>query len=208
MRALHTPVLAISVGVALMLWMQRSDDQGRSLEGSPLLAQIRDDEHAPRLGRNDAQVTIVVYTDYQCPICRAASRDLEAAIGRDRDVTILVKEWPILGPVSLRAARVALATADQGIYPAVHRALLKRAVLDEKTLRDVVRASGGSWETVEATLKNDELGINASLARNAREAFALGLQGTPGYIVGDTLVQGQTTKRRFRQLIQRTRNHQ
>jgi protein-disulfide isomerase len=134
---------------------------------------------------------VIVFTDYQCPACKRAAPALAAAFRRDGRVRIIFKDWPIFGPVSERAARVAVASARQGIYPAVHmRLMAERRGLDDAVLQAAVEAAGGSWPRLLADLATHRLAIDRRIAGNGAEAFALSLEGTPSYVVGTLLIVG------------------
>ena len=154
----------------------------------------------------DANLTVVVFTDYECPACRTADPALQAAITRDGNVRVIYKDWPVFGERSEKAAKVALAAHRQGIYPVLHQQLMRSRSLDDGALRDAVEASGGNWRKVEGELvKHKEL-INNQLAANCRDAFALGLQGTPGYLIGPLLVEGALTEREFLRAFEQARS--
>jgi hypothetical protein len=92
---------------------------------------------------------------------------------------------------------VAVAAHRQGIYPILHHRLMRSRSFDDRALRDAVEASGGNWRQLEGDLvKHKEL-IDNQLLANSRDALALGLHGTPGYLIGPVLVQGALTEREF-----------
>ena len=125
---------------------------------------------------------------------------------RDGKVTIIYKDWPIFGPPSERAASVALATAEQGIYPAVHRRLMTdNRMIDDGMLRDVVTQAGGDWTRATAWLAAHAEGVSARLRANGQEAYAIGLAGTPGYLAGPILVMGAIDETDFGRLFARAR---
>jgi protein-disulfide isomerase len=138
-----------------------------------------------------------MFTDYQCPSCRKADPALRAAITRDGNVRVIYRDWPVFGERSERAAKVALAAHRQGVYAALHRRLMTSPSLDDRALRIAVEDVGGKWEQLEADLLTDELGIADQLARTSSDASALGLAGTPGYLIGPLLVEGALTEREF-----------
>lgn len=141
---------------------------------------------------------MVVFTDYRCPACRRADPEMRRAVQADGGVTVVYKDWPIFGDRSERAARVALASARQGIYPAVHHAFMGAPTLDEPTLRALIERAGGDWTRLEIDLHRNATSIDEQLARNARQAFALGLGGTPGYLIGTLRVRGAQAEGKFR----------
>lgn len=127
---------------------------------------------------------------------------MEEAVRVDGDVRTVYKDWPIFGPLSERAARVALASAEQGIYPAVHRRLMTdgRAITD-MVLREAVTEAGGDWKRLTAFLASSQDSVTARLRLNGMQALSLGLPGTPGFLAGSTLVVGGMDERDFARLF-------
>lgn len=198
LQLLAATLVGCIIAIALAYWRPI----GERIDSSPAVEAITGDADTPRSGPADAAITLVVFTDYQCPICRQAHGAMQAVLAERRDVRVLYKDWPVLGAASERAARVALAADRQGIYPAVHDRLMRRTgPLDDAALRRAVAESGGSWKRIEADLAGDGARIERALARNANQAFSLGLAGTPGYLIGPVLVKGGLDERGFRRAI-------
>ena len=131
---------------------------------------------------------------------------MEEAIRRDGRVRVIFKDWPIFGPLSERAASIALATTEQGIYPAVHRRLMTdNRMIDDDMLTDVVTKAGGNWPRATAWLAAHAEGVAARLIANGREAYAIGLPGTPGYLAEPILVTGAIDETDFKRLFARAR---
>ncbi|MFS0772491.1 DsbA family protein [Sphingomonas sp. 1P08PE] len=171
--------------------VQRAMPIGRDLSGDPAARAIIADRASPREAAGGADLVMVVFTDYRCPACRTAAPAMEAAVRADGRVTLIYKDWPIFGAPSVAAARVALATVPQGLYGAVHRALMaERRPLNDAVLIDVVVQAGGDADRLRRDLARHGAAIDAQLTTNARQAAALGLPGTPAYLIGPVLVVG------------------
>lgn len=195
-------IAACTIGSGAALAFQYFRPIGERVRPTPTIEGILADPDAPRVGPHHAPLTITVYSDYDCAICRQSYGAMRDALADRRDVRVVYKEWPILGPNSMRAARVALAADKQGIYAAVHDGLMRRAErLSDALLRQIVERAGGSWARIEADLVADADRIDKALARNATEAFALGLRGTPAYLIGPVLVKGGLNEAGFRQTL-------
>jgi protein-disulfide isomerase len=155
-------------------------------------------------GNPDGDVTIVEFLDYNCPFCKKTAPELQQLLVSDRRVRILYKEWPIFGDVSEYAARSALAAQWQGKFLAAHDALISAPDLDESAQVDsVLKRAGVDLGRLADDRTRHAADIDEALARNAREARALGLSGTPGFVVGRQLVPSALT---LPQLIQLTTN--
>ena len=123
---------------------------------------------------------------------------MDAAVQRDGHVRIVYKDWPIFGALSEQAARIAIAADRQGLYPAVHTRLMnERRPLDEHVMRDAVVKSSGSWARIQSDLRDHAADIDTQLNLNRRDAFSLGIAGTPTYLAGPILVSGGLDEAEF-----------
>lgn len=179
---------------------------GRNIGRSASVDAILDATGSPESGARDATLTLAVFSDYRCPACRTAFPALEAAVRADGKVRVIYKDWPIFGPASERAAQVALASVAQGIYPAVHRALMTdNRSIDDAMLEDVVTRAGGDWGRMTTDLDVQGEAIFRRLQSNGREALSIGLTGTPGYLAGPILQLGALDSAGFAGLFARGR---
>ncbi|MEO8813610.1 MAG: DsbA family protein [Caulobacteraceae bacterium] len=201
-----TLAILAAIGAAVP-WLLRDRAPDRTLVGRTTVVEaVLDDPGTPRVGVTAPTVTIVVFTDYQCPVCRATDPALERLIDRDRHVRVLFKDWPIFGVRSTAAARLALAADRQGKYLAVHRALMAtRLPLTDPNLETIAKGAGVDWPKLRADLAGNGPAIDALLKRQAFEAWSLGLQGTPGYLVGPYLVRGGLDGRALAGMVEAAR---
>lgn len=160
--------------------------------GAPAFAQQVDveailrDPAAPTAGNPKGDVTIVAYLDYNCPFCKQSAPDLKRAVEEDGGVRLVFKDWPILTEASFYGAQLALAAKHQGKYEVVHDALMAipgRGISKPRML-EAVTASGVDMARLQADLDAHADDISALLRRNLAQAEALGLQGTPTYLIG------------------------
>jgi protein-disulfide isomerase len=198
---LAAAVLALSLSLSL------------SLSGAAVAAGeygFRDlvrDPGTPRAGATDADVVIVMYADYNCGYCKRMEPVLANALKTDRRLAVIHKEWPIFGEVSEHAARVALAANYQGRYEAVHRAFMlsPTRLSDKPMVEAVARQAGVDGDRLARDLKAHGREIDAILARNAREAGLLALQGTPGLVINGYLIRGALSDEDLKDLLQKIR---
>lgn len=185
----------------------RSAPVGRDVGAAGAAADILDDPVAPTIGPVGASLRLAVFSDYRCPACRHGYPALIEAVTADGDVRLLFKDWPIFGAASVHAARVALASAGQGIYPGVHHRLMTGPLrLDDAALRMAVAEAGGDWSRVLRELSVAGAAIDARLRRHTAEAAAIGLPGTPGYLAGPRLVAGVIDAAAFGRLFAEARH--
>ncbi|MEZ5486866.1 MAG: thioredoxin domain-containing protein [Steroidobacteraceae bacterium] len=165
---------------------------------------------APEARDQVADVTIVVYFDYNCAACRHLDLDLFELRDGDQQVRVVHKNWPIFGGGSAYAAYSAFAAANLGHYELAHRALMSAGgPLDSRQAVDeVMQKTGLDPRAITAEIDAHRSRFSATLTRNQNEAEALGLPGTPGIIVGDQVFAGSLTLDQLRTAVARTRASQ
>ncbi|HEX2802237.1 MAG TPA: DsbA family protein [Phenylobacterium sp.] len=199
-------MLAVLFGVAATKILQLSPRTAKVVTRTPVIDAVLSDPGSPRAGASKPDVTIVVFTDYQCPICKATDPALEQLIAHDRRVQVIFKDWPILGAASRAAARAALAADRQGKYLAFHSALMaSRRKLDDDEIRRIAAVSGVDWKQIRDVETSQTAELDRQLRSQAMQAFSLGLQGTPAYLVGPYLIEGGLDERHLAQAVKRAR---
>jgi protein-disulfide isomerase len=169
-----------------------------------LLRLLYDDPESPVLGNPQGDVTVIEFFDYRCPYCRKAAPAVMALVAEDVGVRLVLKEWPILGPRSVEAARAALAAHLQGGYAAVHEALMAGTIdADAEAIIDFAVARGADAEAMRQAMDSDR--VTQMLATNDELAEAIGLSGTPAFIVGDIPAPGAVSLETLRALVARAR---
>ena len=164
-------------------------------------AVLRDPE-IPVAGNADGDITIVEYFDYNCPYCRKVEPELRQVVQDDGKVKLVYKDWPVLGPVSVAAARMALASKFQDKYIGAHEALIGvNSKLTEPRIRELLAGAGIDIDRLNRDLATNAKTIDAILARNNDQATAFGFKGTPSFIVGKFRVPGVLTMAQFDQVI-------
>jgi protein-disulfide isomerase len=165
-------------------------------------ALVLRDPDIPVAGNAGGDVTIVEYFDYQCPYCRKIEPDLRQVVQDDGKVRLVFKDWPILGPASVVAARLALASKYQEKFVQAHDALIGvNARLTEPRIRELLAGAGIDVERLDRDLAANANAIDAIIARNGDQAEAFGFRGTPSFIVGKFRVPGILTVAQFGQVI-------
>jgi protein-disulfide isomerase len=200
----HPEVLIQSLRIAKEREETRAAEQGKALLTS-LKNELVDDPNAPVRGNPSGDVTLVEFFDYRCPYCRQVEPFLQALIKNDHGLRVVVKEFPILGPASVYAARVALAANKQGKYEQFHEAVMsKRSNLDEATLLKLAEESGLAVDRLKTDMNSPD--VNAEIKRTTEIAKALRLTGTPAFIVGTELIPGATDLETLQALLVEARH--
>ena len=166
-----------------------------------------EDPDAPMIAPKGFDVTIVEYMDYQCPSCRATHEPLKQLLAKDKKVRVIFRDWPIFGDASAHAAMNAIASKYQGKYVAVHDALLNapRPLTKEK-IEAAAKAAGVDWPRLQKDIAAHSEDIEDLLARNDEQAQLLGLDGTPGFIIGTTQSFGGMTLKQLEASVEKARS--
>jgi protein-disulfide isomerase len=152
-------------------------------------------EHDSRdfVANPDGKVTVVEFFDYRCPYCKASLPAIQALILQNPDIRFVFKEYPIIPDadgqvgVSLRASGAALAAARAGKYQSVHDAMMATAPLDDAGIAKALKDNGLDPATTVADAGD------LHHIKDVRElAQAIGAHGTPAFVVGDTLIEGNS----------------
>ncbi len=144
-------------------------------------------------GAPDADLKVVEYFDYNCPYCKKIAPDLQRLLAQDGRIMLIYKEWPILGEVSVYAAKAALAARWQGKYLAAHDALMNGPKLTSDAAVEVtLQRAGIDLSRLRKDGAQHSRAIESLLARNDSEAHALSIRGTPGIVIGRLLLPGIT----------------
>jgi protein-disulfide isomerase len=161
------------------------------------------------LGNRQGDVTLVEFLDYNCGYCKRALADMMLLLKDDPKLRVVLKELPVLGPASSEAARVAVAVRMQDAsgekYLAFHQKLLgERGPANKARATAVAQEVGLDVTRLEQDLASAE--IRETLEENAKLARALGINGTPGYVIGDAVVPGAAGAAVLKEKIQAARS--
>lgn len=187
---------------------RRADVDQRIAARWTALAQ---DPALPVIGNANANVTIVEFSDYNCPYCKAMEPRLEALLKADKRVKLVMLEYPILTPASLVGTRAALASMKQGKYARFHQALMRfEGNVTDADIFDVAKASGLDVARLKKDMQapeiSDRIIANFNLARGIR-AFQ-----TPVVIVGGPagvhITGSESAAIDFREEVAAARGHQ
>lgn len=143
------------------------------------------------VGPADAKVSVVEFFDYRCGFCKRMMPDVMRLISDKPHVRVVLKEFPVLGPESVTASRAALAVLRQAPdkYLAFHRALLsEHAALTDQRIFAIADKAGLDVTKLRADM--DDPAITAQIAANRALADRLHIEGTPSFVIGDTIVPG------------------
>lgn len=169
-------------------------EEARRTRDREVIASNADDIFAspsdPVLGNPDGDVTLVELFDYNCTYCRISMPEIAALLAEDKQLRVVLKEFPILSPGSVQAARVGVLVAKQGAdYWAFHEALFSgRGQVDGAAALKAAQELGLDASSLQTSLEAPE--VTEVLDRTYALADALGVNGTPTFIIGDEIING------------------
>lgn len=145
------------------------------------------------VGNKAGDVTMVEFFDYNCPYCKRAMTDMMELIKSDPKLKVVLKEFPVLGPPSVEAAQVAVAVHMQDAsgkkYLDFHQKLLNgRGQVDKARAMAAAKEVGVDMARLEKDLASPE--VRATIEQNFKLAEAMGMNGTPSYVIGKQVVIG------------------
>ena len=155
-------------------------------------ATLFNSPHQVILGNPQGNVTMVEFFDYNCGYCKRAMSDMLDLIKNDSNLKFVLKEFPVLGEGSVEAARVAVAARMQDStgkkYIEFHQKLLGGRGADKARALAVAKEVGFDMSRLERDMGSDE--VKKTIDENMKLAEALGVNGTPSYVVGQEVVVG------------------
>ena len=151
--------------------------------------ELLNDPSTPSEGDPKGDVTLVEFFDYRCPYCKRVEPAVEALLHENPKLRIVYKEFPILGPESTVAAHVALAAFKEGRYEPFHRAMMAtKGQITEDVIMKVAAQSGLDIAAIKLDINAPAIG--QIIKRNYDLADALGIRGTPSFVIGDNVFSG------------------
>jgi protein-disulfide isomerase len=180
--------------------MDALDQRQKAAEADKARATIRDNKtaifnspHQVVLGNPQGTVTMVEFFDYNCAFCKRALNDMLDLLKTNPDLKFVLKEFPVLGEGSVEAAHVAVAARMQDSsgkkYIEFHQKLLgSRGPADKTRALAVAKEVGFDMGRIEKDMASDE--VKKTIDESMKLADALGVSGTPSYVVGDEVVVG------------------
>ena len=171
-------------------------------------ATLFNSSHQVVLGNPHGNVTMVEFFDYNCAFCKRALSDMMDLLKTDPDLKFVLKEFPVLGQGSVEAAHVAVAARMQDAtgkkYIEFHQKLLGgRGPADKARALAVAKEVGFDMARIEKDMGSDE--VKKTIDENMKLADALGVSGTPSYVVGDDLIVGAVGLDELKQKIKAER---
>ena len=171
------------------------------------LAKVRDDQGDPVMGNAHGTITLYEFSDYNCGYCKRVFEPIQQLMRDNPDVRLVIKEFPILSQSSLFAAKAAIATEMQGKFGDYHIAMMTyRGQITDAVVMRMAAQAGVDIEQLKSDMESSK--TMAIIQRTREAAAALEINGTPGLVVGDTIVPGAIGLDELVKLIAEERNKQ
>lgn len=163
---------------------------------------------SPAVAPDGYDVTVVEFFDYLCGYCKKAQATVEAVLKDDKKVRFIYKEYPILGQASVEMSQVAVAVSliDNDSYRKFHNALMKSNARSKDEAIKIAKEIGIDGAKLNASLKDNQDKILKILQANAELGAAVGISGTPGFVIGEELIPGALDVASFKAKIAALRN--
>ena len=169
------------------------------------LAKVRDDQGDPVMGNANGTITLYEFSDYNCGYCKRVFEPIQQLVRDNPDVRLVIKEFPILSQSSVVAAKAAIAAEMQGKFGDYHIAMMTyRGQITDAVVMRMAAQSGVDIEQLKSDMESPK--TMAIIQRTREAAAALEINGTPGLVVGDTVVPGAIGLDELVKLIAEERN--
>ena len=175
---------------------------GEETRQTPLTAP-----HSYVVGNPSGDVTLVEFFDYNCGYCKKALADVQTLMKSDPKLRVVLKDFPVLGPDSVEASRVALAVKNQlqgqKLFDYHVKVMDTRGRVNGERAMTVAKEMGVDMGRLQKDVESAE--IRNALQENMALGDKLSLSGTPAFIVGETVIPGAVGLEPLKQLVDNVR---
>jgi protein-disulfide isomerase len=186
---INNPEVMVEIQTALESKMEKIQGEKMQVSITENAKELFQSASAPIAGNPKGDVTVVEFFDYNCGYCKKALPELAEVIQKDKNVKVVLKEFPILSKASEEAAKVALAAKMQGKYWEVHRGLLElQGQVNEASGLKVAEKLGLDLARLKKDIGSAE--VKKEIDDTRKLAQKMGIQGTPHFLVADKVIAG------------------
>ena len=197
---------------AIKLYQQKKEREASEVELQLLESKSKElfeDGYSFIGGNKNGKIRLVEFIDYKCSYCKQNHEIIWNMLKGNSDVKFIVKEFPILGPQSVLAAKALLAILlndTHDTYRNFSDILIKyTGPVNETVLRTFAKKAGSSIENLVSAMASEQ--VNVILAKNAALANSLSIQGTPSFVIEDQIIRGFISENEFQKLIDLVREN-
>ena len=165
--------------------------------------ELFNDPNSPQFAPEGYDVSIVEFYDYACGYCKKAQGTVEELLKADSKVRIIYKDFPILGEPSQEMSKVSVAVniLSPNSFKKFHDALMKTNERGKSAAIKAAKSVGIDTKKLEEVLKSEKSKIEKILQDNIALGSSIGINGTPGFIVGEELIPGAMEVATFKDKI-------
>ena len=186
---LQNPEVLVEVGQELDKRQQTAEGKARELALANNAAEIFHSDADLVAGNPSGAITMVEFFDYNCSWCKKGVPEVLRLLESDKELRLVMKEFPIFGEDSEYAARAALASKAQGKYWQFHLAMLRHEGKVSKQGVDEIAAEQG-LDLAKLKIDMETPAIREQIIRNQKLAQSLAINGTPAFIVDKKVIPG------------------
>lgn len=166
--------------------------------------KLLSDIENPGIFRKQADINIYEFFDYNCGYCKSVVKTIMDVLAEDKKINFVFVEFPILSEQSYFAAKAALASKNQDLYNQFHLSLMKiKGRVDKERVFSTAKKIGLDIDKLKIDMNNPE--IEQKLMKNREIAKLLSLNGTPAFIIGDTIYPGALNSNNLKEIIKKFR---
>ncbi len=165
----------------------------------PIRARLETPFHSSWKGAEKPRVTLTYFFDYACGYCRASNPHIERLLAENKDLRVVFRELPILGPESVEAARVSLAASRAGKFGPFHDALYAAGRPGAQTIAEAAKVAGIPPEPANDPAQEAELRANMTFASQ------LGATGTPLFVIGNRVINSAVGYEQLNEAVEAAR---
>ena len=165
-------------------------------------SELINDPDTPIGGNQKGSINIVEFFDYRCGYCKRVLPVLMKLISTDKNIRLIYKEFPILGPKSIVASKAGLSAwiLDKSKYQDFHKALMNsKGMLSESRIMKLASNAGYSVIELKKIMRTSQ--IDRILEKTFNLAKALDINGTPAFIIGDQVIRGAVDLKTLKSLV-------
>ena len=155
--------------------------------------ELENDSGTPFMGNPKGDVVVVKFNDYNCGFCKRVAPEIEKAIAADKNLKVVIKEFPILGESSEKAARAAQAVfffAPEK-YAEFHHALMNANIRDENSIYTEAKKLGIDADRLKKEMNSEK--VVAQIQKHQALGQKIGVRGTPTFVINGELQRKQTS---------------
>lgn len=171
--------------------------------------ELFNDANSPQFAPEGYDISIVEFYDYACGYCKKAQGTVDALLKSDDKVRIIYKDFPILGEPSQEMSKVSVAVniLAPNSFRKFHDALMKTNERGKSAAIKAAKSVGIDTKKLEEVLKNEKSKIEKILQDNISLGSSIGINGTPGFIIGEELIPGAMEVATFKEKINALRGN-